>query len=528
MINCPYCGKLTDPKLDNCPHCGGYMRRGATPAAAGAGAPRQTCPTCHALVQDGDIICVNCGTNLLTGQKITEEKKVMARRRTRTPLWVWLAIAAGVLLLAVLAVIFLGQPRDTVAQATALMRDNELSRATALLIEHVKNNPDDARAQFLLGRLHWNNNQYAAAAQAFRQAARIDTSNRDAFMLAALSLASANDAGSRKQAVQVLQEMVTAYPNDQEAYFLLGMARGAAGDYPGQVQALRKALALEPSMSQGYEYLGLALAAQGYYPEANEQFDTALTAQPENSDLKAAKAFVSGVLGDGRSSETLLREAVQQKTSIQGVALTQLGLSLVQQGQFQEAIQYLEQARAAGVQTDTARLFYGIAQAALGNSDQALSAFAELSGKKGSPQSVQADVLSAQLYLQRDDIARAQESIDRAVANGGSGPLVFTTKGRVHVAAGQDAEAREAFKAAIQADPNYPPAYMEYGLFHITREQAFPEGIRKLERYLELLDPAEREAYGQPIEDLVRQLKQTGGPGAPAPAQPGATSGVMS
>jgi len=67
MSNCPYCGKLTDPNLDNCVHCGGFMKKqDAGKPMPKSEATSQTCPSCRALVREGDIICVACGTNLLT------------------------------------------------------------------------------------------------------------------------------------------------------------------------------------------------------------------------------------------------------------------------------------------------------------------------------------------------------------------------------------------------------------------------------------------------------------------------------
>jgi tetratricopeptide (TPR) repeat protein len=479
-------------------------------------------------VQDGDIICVNCGTNLLTGQKITEEKKVLARQRRSIPLWVWIAIILGALLILAVVALMLMPRASAVARARDLIEDNQISKATALLNEHVKEHPEDPEAQFLLGRLHWTANQYPQAGQAFREAAKRDTANRDAFMLSAVAYASANDANSRNLAVQVLQEMVKAFPNDQEAFLLLGMARGAMGDHEGQIQALKSALNIAPTMQEGREYLGLALAAKGLLPEAREQLNTAMQAAPENSDLKAAQAFVSAGLGDKQASEDLLREAVRSNTSIQDIARAQLGITLVGQGRFQEALEYLQPAQASGTATDTAKLFYGVAQAALGNTDAAISALNELALKKDSPIAIQANVLIAQSLLNSGDLPRAQEAIGRAVAAKGTGPLLYTTKGRIEVVAGQDAEARESFKNAIQADPNYPPAHLEYGLFFITREQSFDEGIRHLEKYLELLEPAEREAYAKPIESLVSQLKQTGGQAPAAPEAPETTSGIVS
>ncbi|MFO7975415.1 MAG: zinc ribbon domain-containing protein [Candidatus Hydrogenedentota bacterium] len=83
MINCPYCGKLTDPRLDNCVHCGGFLRKKAAPGQQRSAGEKETCPNCGALVQPGDIICVACGTNLLTGQRITEEQPAPAEAKKR-------------------------------------------------------------------------------------------------------------------------------------------------------------------------------------------------------------------------------------------------------------------------------------------------------------------------------------------------------------------------------------------------------------------------------------------------------------
>ncbi|HPO17047.1 MAG TPA: zinc ribbon domain-containing protein, partial [Candidatus Hydrogenedentes bacterium] len=85
MTNCPFCGKLTDPKLAACPHCGGPLRSKSSRlgGASGRSAPAHQCPNCKSPVQEGDIICVRCGTNLLTGQKVAEEQRQDMPRESR-------------------------------------------------------------------------------------------------------------------------------------------------------------------------------------------------------------------------------------------------------------------------------------------------------------------------------------------------------------------------------------------------------------------------------------------------------------
>ena len=72
LVKCSICSKLADPKLNNCPHCGCPLQAASaqSPPVARGGVH---CPTCQSVVKAGDIVCVRCGTNLLTGQRVTEE-----------------------------------------------------------------------------------------------------------------------------------------------------------------------------------------------------------------------------------------------------------------------------------------------------------------------------------------------------------------------------------------------------------------------------------------------------------------------
>jgi tetratricopeptide (TPR) repeat protein len=511
MINCPYCGKLTDPKLDNCPHCGGYMRRsggGAKGAGPGPG-QRQTCPSCHALVQDGDIICVNCGTNLLTGQKISEEKKVVPRKERR-PLWIWFALAVVLLGLMLLAAAYVYSQRDAVARAQDLVTVGKVSEATELLTNYVQSNPENAQAQFLLGRLHWANGEFGPAAAAFRAAYQADRSSRNAFMLAALSYALGND---NSRAADVLREMVEVFPGDAEAWYMLGLASGAAGDFNGQVRALEQAVQLEPTEPESKAYLGIARALQGQYPQAAAALGDALAAQPNDPNLKAAQAFVTSLQGQRDSAAALLQEAANSNSPVRGLALTQLGLVQMSKGDFAGAVQHLQQASDADPANEAAKYYRAVALQAMGQTDQAIAILNELS-QTGGRFTADAAALTAQAYLDRGDLPKAQEAVNRALSMGAQSAMIYTLQGRVSARANEDNKARDFFKRALEIDPNYPPAYLEYGLFHITKEQSMTEGIEKLERYLQLLGPDERATEGRRIEDLIRQLKQTSG-GAP-------------
>ena len=68
--------------------------------------------------------------------------------------------------------------------------------------------------------------------------------------------------------------------------------------------------------------------------------------------------------------------------------------------------------------------------------------------------------------------------------------------------------AREAFRRAIQVDSGYAPAHLENGLLYIKRAQ-YVDGIRALESYLKLVDPALPDARTNEIRNLIQQIRQT-------------------
>ncbi len=240
MANCPYCGKLTDLNLDNCPHCGGYMQKKQAAAAPKAGDQRQTCPSCHALVQDGDIICVACGTNLLTGQKVTEERgKLAPRERVRLPIWMIVGVAAVLVALLLVAAytLFLAQA-DPVQEAIELSAAGRLLDATELLQKYVSSHPDSAEAHFELGKLYWKTSQYPKAAASFQEVTQLDSKNLEAALLNVLSLASTGGRTPRNQEIAALKQVVDRFPDNETAWRLLGLAQGANGDFAGSFPLL--------------------------------------------------------------------------------------------------------------------------------------------------------------------------------------------------------------------------------------------------------------------------------------------------
>jgi tetratricopeptide (TPR) repeat protein len=516
MINCPYCGKLTDPQLDSCVHCGGFLKKQSARPQRKSSAASQTCPSCSALVRDGDIICVACGTNLLTGQKIADERKKAVATEGRNPTTLVISVVAAVviILLGILAIVYL--TRDPVARAQKLDAAGRTTEAISILSAHVQEKPGDSRAQLALGRLYYGMGNFQPAAQAFQAALDADPSSREAGLKSVLSYAELGGDANRTAQIAVLQQMIQNDPGDAEAHHLLGLARGTVGDYPGQVEALRAAANHAPNDPDVEAALGVALALDKQYPSAVQELTAALGQDPGNGDVLAALGHLSGLRGNGAEAAEQLRSAVNQGTAMENQALTRLGLWALEDGKVPEARVFLGQALENGANDPVTRYFHAVCLAQQGPGAGAIQAFDELS-RTADPFAAKAAVQLARLHLGNQEPDKALEALNRisVTPTGTACAELETVRARVYAALGEIGTAQDALRAAGKCDPDYAPLHLENGLLQVQRGN-LPEGIRELERYLALVDVEDPASGAAEVRGLIDQLKQSAQSESPA------------
>ena len=273
MINCPYCGKLTDPKLSNCPHC--HMSMRARPPKPSGAATGHQCPHCGNTVKDGDIICVRCGTNLLTGQKIADEQKEEVVRESR-PRWP-IALVLALLLIVALAGggLYYVLSQDPVAEARRLSRDGNTLEAVNVLAAHTENQPEDHEAKLLLGKLHWELKQYNRAAQVFDAVSMAAPGNSEAGLMAAVAWGRVPDESAREARMAALRRVSESGKDTGDAAYLLALAEGAARDGALPLAPIQEISETAPGMARPRMFLGIAKALQGDYDGAQKDLDAA-------------------------------------------------------------------------------------------------------------------------------------------------------------------------------------------------------------------------------------------------------------
>lgn len=509
MINCPYCGKLTDPKLDGCPHCGGFLKKKAAAPAPASKNNSQTCPSCSAVVQPGDIICIVCGTNLLTGQKIADAPDPAAsggRVTTQNILW-GIAAAVAVVLLGIWVYIISSDP---VERARELIADLNYPEAQELLEDYIQENPDDEEAVFELGNLQWRTKSYSAAAASFQNVVDINPGNVDAGLYAVLSLQLSGTSSSLSREISILETIAESAQDNAKVWHLLAMAKGArgeAGDYADQREALQRVLSLSPMTASVHLSLGIGQALDGNHPEAQLELNRVSSPEQRGNAL----AFLGYIAGeenrDSRAMDLFEQALATDGLSVRWQAQTELAKLRIQAGQFREAEAVLTQALSENPDNDLGRYLRGLALHSMGRANEALNEY-DTVAKGGGEYSAVAAVQAASIQLLLGDPETAGRTLNIARRAKVETPAYYTVSGRVANSNGLTADARSAFDSAVRMDSSYAPAYLERGLLYV-KEDRLDAGLRDLNNYLKLLGRDVTGTKANEIRMLTNQLQRT-------------------
>lgn len=510
MINCPYCGGGMPADAALCPSCGGPAKKNA--AAAGAqpffgGQGASTCPVCNAQVGAGDIVCVSCGVNLLTGQKPVKEQIPEKRDMQSAVAALKYAGITLVIVVCSMALFFVAQQllRDPVGNARVAAKSGNLEEASALLQKYLQGAPEDLEAQFLLGKVYWQGQQYDRAWEVFESVARQGgPRDREAALLALLATERIASNPNRQRQLTLLSSLVQQrYPQDAELLKVVALLQGVEGEYRGQMET---AETLKQMNAASAVLPGLAYAMSEDIVEAEKELLAAMNANPEDRTVAAALGFVHQMRGQEDMALAVLQQAQDATPEVAALAKLQLGSLLMQRDEYGKALPLLTEAKAGLADDPRCEFLHAVCLQQNKLLDEALVAYEKMASAAGEFSGLAA-LQMAVIYLDRGNYDQAASFVRRAGEAGITSARQSTVQGRVYAMQGDMNQAEQAYRRALSIAGDYPAARLELGLLLVNRG-AIDEGLAELEQYLELasLNPVLYRA--NEIDVLVAQIKQ--------------------
>jgi putative PEP-CTERM system TPR-repeat lipoprotein len=197
--------------------------------------------------------------------------------------------------------------------ASVAMEVNDTKRAVLLLEAMVKEQPDDAQLQFMLGSAYLSTRQYEKASDLLEKAVRngYGNANRElglsqialgkgvsgiAYLEKALAANPGNDRGAMelamvylqngqaKRAVEVADGVVKRNPKNLAARNFLGSVKAKSGDATGARAEFLQVLALDPAFRVSILNLARLESAQGRFDEGRARLTKLLSAHPDDGD----------------------------------------------------------------------------------------------------------------------------------------------------------------------------------------------------------------------------------------------------
>ncbi len=509
MIKCPFCGGLADTTASHCIHCGGPLQaQGAQPGRTGAASP--VCPTCKASVAAGDIVCTKCGTNLLTGQKIEEERQKTGKSRSVSIGRIFLYAAGGLVLLAcavLLVMLAMYLMRDPASEARRLSRSGNLAEAAEVLQAHLQKTPEDVAAQFLLGQIYWQGQQYDRASESFEAAARLGgPRERDALILAVLAAERASQGANRERLLALITGAVQQrFAQDGELLKLQGLLQGLEEDYKGQQEALQEALLLGAEISPALP--GLAFVLDKDLNRAEQYLDSALEKNAEDAQILVVRGMVHLMLDRPEEAAALLAKAGSISPMADGLVKLQVGILYLEQAEPGKALPLLTEAKKLLPEDMRAAFFYALCLQENKLTEEAITALERIASANN-PYSGIAALQMAEAFMEQNNLDRAAAAARQASESGLNTARQATIQGRIHALQNDPAKAEQAYRRAISMLADYPAAHLELGLLLVSRGSV-DAGLPELEKYLELAKADPQRMRANEIEVLVTQLRQT-------------------
>ena len=237
-------------------------------------------------------------------------------------------------------------------------RAGQYETSIAALFRHLNNNPEDALTRRMLAVSYYLRKEFPKVAQTLKPLERTITTDPELTYIYGVSLIQLTE---RAQAGKLFESLSLQNPKDAMTRFYAGQGFAMLENYEGALKEFRSAATLDPKMLQVHYHAGQSLIRLNRMQDAEKAFRAELLLDAADDRAKYHLAYV--LLEQKQqvpAAIALLREIVSSQPQYAD-ARYQLGKTLIDLGQVNEAIEHLEVAARAEPSKDYIRYQLSIA-----------------------------------------------------------------------------------------------------------------------------------------------------------------------
>jgi len=320
----------------------------------------------------------------------------------------------------------------------------------ALLIE-----PENLEVLTTKARILAAQDQFDAALNVANQALAIDSASDQALLVRSeLNIRSGDISAARSDAETVLNSNA----HNPQANFILARLQLQAQEYKAAQVSLEKVLRVAPNHTMTYLVLGSVHFSQKNFDQSQFYLEKFTTAQPSHIAATRLLGATYIELGDAKSTIELLAPIDATLDHQDAQLLNVLGQAYLREGSYEKGTEALNRALAIDPDIKGTRIQLALGKLAGGDIDAAVTQLEGAVEQAGS--TVQTSVMLILSYMRLNQQEKAVAAIDKAIKQYPKTGAFYYLEGLVMLAQNKTSAARDAYKTANEAQPDYIPGYL--------------------------------------------------------------------
>lgn len=337
------------------------------------------------------------------------------------------------------------------------LRNQRTSEAEAVYLGLAKANPANEKYLVLLGDFYFSIGDQQQALQSFIRATQLNASSA---MARDKLIGYYMDIGETAEAERLVKTALEKDPKDYTARLLDARLRLAQGKTEELLVPLRNLVKEQPASPMAHEVLGLALLYANMLHEAQTELEESVRLAPQalGPRIQLTRALLAQHSYDLAAQQA---ETVLTLNPRNALAAFLLGEAYRAKGDLSKAQSTFE--ALAKIAPDYPGLHYrrGLIERAQRRNGEAIKHFeADL---KSNPKSFESLAEIMAINMQEGKATEVRDRITRQMQLVPDSPTLYHLLGQYWMAVRENAKAVEAYKKAIDLDPNLFPAYISLG-----------------------------------------------------------------